>query len=444
LNAQQFERAAQVLESFRAAHPQHELAPDATRKLAVAYLESGRSQQAAVELERVATLDGEDAEVRRAALWQAAEIYAGANDRASATRAYTHYVERYPAPLAAAIDARQALADLARDSGDAAGRRRWLEELIAADAAAGAQRTDRSRYLAAHGSLELARPHDDLARAVRLTVPLDQALLAKKTATEQALAGYSRAAQYGVAEVTTAAGWAMADLYRDLGRSLLESVRPPGLSPEEREAYDVLLEEQAFPFEEKAIEIHEVNARRAAEGVYDEWVKKSYAALAELAPARYARSELDPVPVAAPAGPAAPAPADPAQAALGEQLAAARVSLEAGRAEEAVALLDAALSQPTPSAEGYNRLGIAYRRLGRMPEARAAYERAIAADPSMPAPHRNLAVLLDLYLAQPGAALEHYEAYQRLEGGADSDVAAWLVELRTRVNRAPRTADAQP
>ena len=62
----------------------------------------------------------------------------------------------------------------------------------------------------------------------------------------------------------------------------------------------------------------------------------------------------------------------------------------------------------------------------------------------MPAPHRNLAVLLDLYLAQPGAALEHYEAYQRLEGGADSDVAAWLVELRTRVNRAPRTADAQP
>ncbi len=50
-------------------------------------------------------------------------------------------------------------------------------------------RTDRSRYLAAHASLELARPHDDLARAVRLTVPLDRALLAKKSATEQALAG---------------------------------------------------------------------------------------------------------------------------------------------------------------------------------------------------------------------------------------------------------------
>jgi len=81
-----------------------------------------------------------------------------------------------------------------------------------------------------------------------------------------------------------------ADLYRELGKSLLESERPPSLSAEERDAYDVLLEEQAFPFEEKAIEIHEANARRAADGVYDEWVRKSYTSLAELKPARYARA----------------------------------------------------------------------------------------------------------------------------------------------------------
>ena len=445
LNAKQWERAAQVLEAFRAAHPQHELAPDATRKLAVAYLESGRTQQAAIELERVATLDGEDGEIRRTALWQAAELYAGANDRAAATRAYTAYVERYPAPHAAAIDARQALADLARDTGDASGRRRWLEEVIAADAAAGSQRTDRSRYLAAHGALELARPHDDLARAIKLTVPLDQSLLAKKTATEQALTGYSRAAQYGIAEVTTAAGWAMADLYRELGKSLLESERPPSLSAEEREAYDVLLEEQAFPFEEKAIEIHEANARRAADGVYDEWVRKSYTSLAELKPARYARTELDPGP-AAPAAPdpEAPAPDSPVPPEFAAQLEVARASLEAGRDEEAVGELNAALSQYSASAEGHNRLGIAYRRLGRMTEARAAYEQAIAADPAMPAPHRNLAVLLDLYLAQPGPALEQYEQYQRLDGGADAQAGPWLEELRARMKQTQRTADAQP
>ena len=38
----EWERAAQVLEGFRRNYPKHELAPDVTRKLAVAYLETGR------------------------------------------------------------------------------------------------------------------------------------------------------------------------------------------------------------------------------------------------------------------------------------------------------------------------------------------------------------------------------------------------------------------
>ena len=52
-----------------------------------------------------------------------------------------------------------------------------------------------------------------------------------------------------------------------------------------------MLEEQAFPFEEKAIELHEINARRTSEGVYDEWVKASFAALRELRPVRYNKTE---------------------------------------------------------------------------------------------------------------------------------------------------------
>jgi hypothetical protein len=79
-----------------------------------------------------------------------------------------------------------------------------------------------------------------------------------------------------------------------------------------------------------------------------------------------------------------------------------------------------------------------------MAEARAAYERAISADPAMPAPHRNLAVLLDLYHAQPALALDHYEKYQQLAGGADTQAVAWLEELRARMKHAQRTADAQP
>src|SRR5690606_26955113 len=61
---------------------------------------------------------------------------------------------------------------------------------------------------------------------------------------------------------------------------------------DELEQYDILLEEQAFPFEEEAIALHERNAARTADGIYDEWVERSIVALGELMPVRYAKREL--------------------------------------------------------------------------------------------------------------------------------------------------------
>jgi hypothetical protein len=52
-----------------------------------------------------------------------------------------------------------------------------------------------------------------------------------------------------------------------------------------------LLEEQIYPFEEKAIELFMVNTDRASDGVYDEWVQKSFNRLASLMPARYSKAE---------------------------------------------------------------------------------------------------------------------------------------------------------
>jgi tetratricopeptide (TPR) repeat protein len=403
--------AAAVLERFRRDHPGNALQAEVTRKLAVAYLEGGRQRDAAAEFERIAGTPAEPADARRAARWQAAELYESAGDVAAARRAYAAYVQEFPTPVAPAIEARHELASLAQRAGDARDRERWLGDLIAADAAAGSQRTDRSRFLAAQAALELARPLDTAARATRLVVPLDRSLLARKTALEAALAAYGRAADYAIASVTTAASYAMADLYRDLGRALLESERPRNLTAEELEQYDLLLEEQAFPFEEKAIGIHERNVRRAAEGVYDEWVRRSYADLAQLKPGRYARAERD-------AGLDAAAPDGV-------------VAESAG----AVDPLGAALN---------NQLGIAYRKAGRFADARAAYERAIVADPALADAECNLAILLDLYLDDPAAALPHYERYEALVGDADARVTAWLAELRARLGLVQRTAEAQP
>ena len=84
----------------------------------------------------------------------------------------------------------------------------------------------------------------------------------------------------------------VSDTKYTISRDLFDSERPDDMSAEEADQYDLLLEEQAYPFEEQAIEIHQANTQRASDGVYDEWVRKSFARLAELLPARYAKAEM--------------------------------------------------------------------------------------------------------------------------------------------------------
>jgi TolA-binding protein len=286
-----WQRATTVLENFRSSFPNHELAADVTTKLAVSYVESGNSARAASEFERIADGDG-PVEVKREALWRSAELYEKTGQSVAATAAYARFVERYPSPVVEAVEARQKLIDLFQNAGNQAERTRWMRDLVIADAGAGAERTDRTRYLAAKAQLELAAPTRDAFLGTRLVVPLDKSLEAKQARMQEALAAYGQAADYGIAEVTTAANYEIAELYHALSKDLYASERPPELNVEELEQYEILLEEQAFPFEEEAIELHETNAARTTEGVYDEWVRKSFTALVELLPGRYAKAEM--------------------------------------------------------------------------------------------------------------------------------------------------------
>jgi TolA-binding protein len=283
-------RATNVLVDFRRSYPQHELAADITAKLAVAYLASGDRVSAANEFERIAAGDGAP-EVQREALWQAAELYAEAEQDAVAAATYARYVERYPNPIAEAVEVQQKLVELAEKADDYPARMRWLDAIVAADARAGEARTDRTRYLAAHAALELSVPSRDAFNAIRLVIPLQDSLALKKDRMEDALSAYGAVAGYGVAEVTTAATFEIANLYHSLGRDLIESERPADLTPLELSQYEILLEEQAYPFEEQAIDLHEVNAARTAQGIYDSWVRKSLDSLAVLLPVRYAKHE---------------------------------------------------------------------------------------------------------------------------------------------------------
>jgi TolA-binding protein len=290
IQAGDWARAAPVLENFRSAFPEHELVGEATTSLAVAYVETGQSLRAAAEFEQIAAT-GATEDVRQEALWRAGELYRSADSAPAAADVLMRYVEAYPEPFPQAIEARQLLVEFAAARGDERERARWLEAIVTADAGAGAARTDRSRYLAAHAQLELAEPARRAFEVSRLVAPLDQSLRLKRERMEVALEAYRQAAAYGVAEVTTAATYQLAELYHGLSRDLFDSERPAGLSELELSQYDILLEEQAFPFEEDAIELHEVNAARTADGVYDEWVALSLSELASLMPGRYAKYE---------------------------------------------------------------------------------------------------------------------------------------------------------
>ncbi len=287
-----WDRAIGVLEAFRRDYPTSPFSADVTRKLAVAYGEAGRPGEAAAEFERIAASPSEDPAVKREALMQSADLYAKAGNTPKAVAMLEKFVAGNPTPVADAVEARQRLADYASKAGDVTRRDYWYRQIIAADAQAGAQRTERTHYLAARAQLTLAAPARDAFRAVRLTAPLKKSLVAKRQALEAAMDGYKAAADYQVAEVTTAATYEMAELYRTLAHDVMNSDRPPTLKGDALEEYNSLLEEQVFPFEEQAIKAHELNAARAKDGVYDEWVRKSFAALAELKPARYAKTEL--------------------------------------------------------------------------------------------------------------------------------------------------------
>jgi tetratricopeptide (TPR) repeat protein len=287
----QWDEAINVLQGFRRDFPGHKFADEVTQKLAVAYTETGQSANAAAEFERIAAMPSVGAAGNREALWSAAELYESSCASSDARRTWKRYVEIFPLPVAPAIEAREKLAFLAREAGADSDRRYWLAEIIGADATAGKARTDRTRTLAAKAALELAEPKRLAFGAVRLRIPLDESLKQKKALMESALKAYNEAAGYEIAEITTVATFRVAEIYHQLSTDLMSSERPGGLSADELEQYEILLEEQAFPFEEKAIELYEVNASRSVAGVFDKWVAASFEKLAVLLPARYAKFE---------------------------------------------------------------------------------------------------------------------------------------------------------
>jgi len=283
--------ASNVLEEFRTSHPEHELGAEATKQLAHIYREDGQVERSAAEHERIAA-EATDAELGREALLTAAELYDEAGALDEAVRVYESYVDTYPRPLDLAMEARTRLAEIFKFRSDYPRYHAELGEIVTLDGEAGADRTDRSRYLAGRAALVLAEISFEAFARVELAQPFEQSLAAKQQHMDAALEAFEALVDYQVAEVTAAATYYIAEIYFDFSRSLLTSERPTGLSEAEKLDYEMVLEEEAFPFEEQAIEVHEKNFELLAGGVFNPWVQQSLDKLTVLMPGRYAKNEI--------------------------------------------------------------------------------------------------------------------------------------------------------
>ncbi len=286
---QDWPAAEQALEAYRSRYPTNPLSADADKQLAAAYQKDNKPAQAAVVYQRIAARPSESPDTRREAMWLAAKLYDSAHQSAQAATAYEAYVNAYPQPVDRAMAARQYLADYTLSINDQTRHAFWLNAILGADNGNAADSP--YRLQAAQAVLDLGRTAAADARKLQLTTPISNSLPARKKATENAVQLLTRAASYGFIETTTAANYELGTVYQDFGKALRDSERPHNLGAEEREQYDLLLEEQAAPFDDQAIRAHEGNLERINQGLWNDWIRKSVDALAVLAPAKYAKRE---------------------------------------------------------------------------------------------------------------------------------------------------------
>ncbi len=271
--------AIRMLEQFRGDYPDDPLQAEITRKLAYAHDRSGHSSAAAAEYLRLGQNRQQADALQREALLRAAALYAQSGTVRQAIRIHELYLERFPEPATTAVDIMQQLADLESSNANSSRRRHWLAEIIRLDRAAG---IDRTRVPAAEAALELAEYRLAEFRQIQLVNPVQDSLARKLRAMKRALLSFEAAIDYGVTPVSTAATFKIASMYDALGHALLTSERPDSLTAEELAEYNILLAEQAEPFEQQAIDIYTTNAQRSGGVQQDPWVEKSVQRLGEL------------------------------------------------------------------------------------------------------------------------------------------------------------------
>jgi tetratricopeptide (TPR) repeat protein len=335
-----WETAATVLLGFRKSFPDNPLQPEVTKKIAYVYKENNQLSLAADEYERIEK-ESKDNDIRRDALLVAAELYEKDGNKLRALDVYKRYVEYFPKPVELNIETRNKIAEILKSKNDTKTYLEVLRKIVEIDASAESERTPRTRYLAGNAALVLAENTYETFLAVKLVRPLKDNMKKKQDLMKKTINRFNSLLDYESGELTAAATFYLAEIYFHFSKALMTSERPVltfdyykvkpgdnlstiakrhdsdvkriarennlnksnfivagkklkiprGLYPAELEQYELAMEEQAYPFEEKAIKVHESNLALITKGVYNEWIEKSLQKLAKLVPARYDKPE---------------------------------------------------------------------------------------------------------------------------------------------------------
>lgn len=281
LQAGRWQSAVNALQRFRMDFPKAPLTASVSDKLVLAYESSDQPVRAADELIRSAGPKDWDKRLRAAAL------YDDAGETARRNQLYQAYLGEGGTPDNADEQFRQQrMRRQLIDSGSGGDAMR--RELVASELASD-WHSPSSLHSAAGAALVLANEASEHFASIRLTLPLKKSLSRKQAALEQARQRYHQVENMGDDSMRSESLFRRAELSRMLARDIIDSERPSGLTELEQSQYQLLLEEQAYPFEDQAIKIHAQNHHQLADGVYNPWIQQSIDALAKLFPGRYAR-----------------------------------------------------------------------------------------------------------------------------------------------------------
>lgn len=292
LKASEWQPAINELNRFRLDYPGHALVSDIGEKLVLAYTSSSQPARAARELMDIADNQGANSEavsgdamsyrLRAAELFHTAEAYDQRN------KIYVDYLASSPAAADADEHIRlQTMRHRLLETGNQLTK--WRSELVSAELESDWHSQQTLQWAAGEALVMGAEAAEEFGN-IELSMPLEASLARKQGAMEKAQTHFRNAESLGGAGVLPESLFRRAELHRVMARDLMASTAPDDLNELEQMQYTMLLEEEAYPFEERAIALHSENHQGIATSGFNVWIEKSLGVLAKLHPGRYDRS----------------------------------------------------------------------------------------------------------------------------------------------------------